>query len=45
MGSLGLLTLICATPANGQTDEWTDRRMDGWTDGRQMLGYVMSFAN
>ena len=41
MGPLGPVASICTTPANTQTDG----QMDGWTDGRRMLGYVMSFAD
>ena len=33
MEPLGPVASICATPANR------------WMDGRQMLGYVMNFAN
>ena len=41
MGPLGPVALICATPANGQTN----RQTEGWTEGRWMLGYVMNFAD
>ena len=40
MGPPGPMTSFCAPLP---TD--TDKHSNGRTDGRQMLGYVMSFAN